>query len=38
MLVGGSDRTTALQPLSFEGRFGANLALGVASLSLQPAR
>ncbi len=38
MLVGGSDRTTALQPLSLEGRFGANLALGVASLSLQAAR
>ena len=34
-LVGGSNRTIALQPLSVEGRVGANLAVGVASLTLQ---
>jgi len=34
-LVGGSDRTITLQPLSIEGRVGANLAVGVASLNLQ---
>jgi len=34
-LVGGSDRTITLQPLSVEGRVGANLAVGVASLNLQ---
>ena len=35
VLVGGSDRTITLQPLSVEGRVGANLAVGVASLDLQ---
>jgi hypothetical protein len=34
LLVGGSGRTAALQPLSVEGQFGANLALGIANLSL----
>jgi hypothetical protein len=34
-LVGGSNRTVALQPLSLEGQVGVNLALGVARLSLQ---
>ena len=34
-LVGGSNRSVALQPLSVEGRVGANLALGVANLTLQ---
>jgi hypothetical protein len=34
-LIGGSDRTIALQPLSVEGRVGANLALGIANLTLQ---
>ena len=36
-LVGGSSNTAALQPLSVEGQIGANLALGVASLTLWPA-
>jgi hypothetical protein len=35
LLVGGSDRTITLQPLSVEGRVGANLAVGVASMDLQ---
>jgi hypothetical protein len=34
-LVGGSNRTIALQPLSVERRVGANLAMGVANLTLQ---
>jgi hypothetical protein len=37
VLVGGTGQTAALQPLSVEGQFGANLALGIASLSLRPA-
>ena len=35
VLVGGSDRTIFLQPLSIEGQDGANLALGVARLTLR---
>jgi len=35
VLVGGSHRTIALQPLSVEGQLGVNLALGVANLSLR---
>lgn len=35
VLVGGSNRTISLQPLSVEGQFGVNLALGVAGLTLQ---
>jgi hypothetical protein len=38
VLVGGSDRTVALQPLSVTGQTGLNLAAGVASLELRPAR
>jgi hypothetical protein len=38
VLVGGSNRTIALQPLSVTGQTGLNLAVGVASLELQPAR
>lgn len=38
VLVGGSDRTVALQPLSVQGQTGVNLAAGVASLELRPAR
>jgi Protein of unknown function (DUF992) len=38
VLVGGSSRTVALQPVSIQGQIGLNLALGVASLSLRPAR
>ena len=34
-LVGGSNRTVALQPLSVEGSVGVNLALGVARLALR---
>lgn len=34
VLLGGSDRTIALQPLSLEGQTGVNLALGVGSLEL----
>jgi hypothetical protein len=35
VLVGGSRRTISLQPLSVEGLFGVNLALGVARLTLR---
>jgi hypothetical protein len=38
VLVGGSNRTVALQPLSIGGQVGLNLALGVADLHLRPAR
>jgi hypothetical protein len=36
VLIGGSDRTIALQPLSVTGQTGLNLAAGVASLELRP--
>jgi hypothetical protein len=35
VLVGGSQRAVALQPVSVEGQVGVNLALGVARLVLQ---
>ncbi|HMM88049.1 DUF992 domain-containing protein [Bradyrhizobium sp.] len=35
VLVGGSNRTISLQPLSVEGQLGVNLALGVARLTLR---
>jgi hypothetical protein len=38
VLVGGSDRTVALQPLSVQGQAGLNVAAGVAELNLRPAR
>ena len=38
VLVGGSDRTVTLQPVSVQGQVGLNLAVGVAGLELQPAR
>jgi len=38
VLLGGSDRTVALQPVSLEGQVGLNLAAGVAGLDLVPAR
>ena len=38
VLVGGSDRTVALQPLSIQGQSGLNIAAGVTELSLMPAR
>ena len=34
-LIGGSNRTVALQPLSLEASVGVNLALGVARLALR---
>lgn len=37
VLVGGSHRSFALQPLSVEGQVGVNLALGVAGLTLHAA-
>ncbi len=38
VLVGGSDRTVALQPVSVQGQAGLNVAAGVAELVLRPAR
>lgn len=38
VLVGGSNRTVALQPLSVQGQTGLNLAVGVSELALNPAR
>jgi hypothetical protein len=38
VLVGGSNRTIALQPLSVQGQTGLNVAAGIAGLSLRPAR
>jgi len=35
VLVGGSNRTIALQPVSVEGQTGVNLALGVGDLQLR---
>lgn len=38
VLVGGSNRTVALQPLSFQGQSGLNVAAGIAGLELHPTR
>jgi hypothetical protein len=38
VLVGGSNRTIALQPVSFQGQTGLNVAVGVTGLTLRPAR
>jgi hypothetical protein len=38
VLVGGSNRTVALQPVSVSGQLGLNLAIGVADLRLRPSR
>jgi hypothetical protein len=38
VLIGGSNRTVALQPVSVQGQTGLNLAIGVAGLELRPAR
>jgi hypothetical protein len=38
VLVGGSNRTVALQPVSLQGQTGLNVAVGVAGLELLPAR
>jgi uncharacterized protein DUF992 len=37
-LIGGSNRTIALQPLSVQGQVGLNIAAGVAGLELRPVR
>ena len=37
-LIGGSDRTVTLQPVSIQGQTGLNLAVGVAGLNLSSAR
>ena len=38
VLVGGSNRSVALQPLSIQGQAGLNVAVGVADLELRAAR
>ncbi|MCC8967214.1 DUF992 domain-containing protein [Bradyrhizobium sp. Pear76] len=38
VLVGGSDNTIALQPLSVQGQVGVNVAAGLESLELRPGR
>ncbi|MCW5680868.1 MAG: DUF992 domain-containing protein [Xanthobacteraceae bacterium] len=38
VLIGGSDRTVALQPLSISGQVGVNLAAGVTEIKLRPVR
>ena len=35
VLVGGSDRSVALQPLSIQGSVGLNVAAGIAEIALQ---
>jgi len=36
-LIGGANNSFALQPVSFEGQTGVNVAVGVAGLELRPA-
>jgi len=38
VLIGGSGRTFALQPVSLEGSIAVDVALGVSALKLRPAR
>jgi hypothetical protein len=38
VLIGGSNRTISLQPLSVEGNTGLNVAAGIASITLRPGR
>jgi hypothetical protein len=38
VLIGGSNRTIALQPLSLQGQLGLDIAAGIGSLELHPAR
>jgi hypothetical protein len=38
VLIGGSDRTVSLQPVSVQGQVGGNLAIGVADLQLSAVR
>jgi hypothetical protein len=35
VLVGGNDRSVALQPLSVQGQVGLNVAAGIAEIALQ---
>jgi hypothetical protein len=37
VLIGGSNRTVALQPLSVQSQVGLNLAVGIGDLTLRPA-
>jgi hypothetical protein len=37
-LIGGSNNTFALQPLSVQGQIGVNIAAGLQSLELRPGR
>jgi hypothetical protein len=36
VLIGGSNKSVALQPVSIEGQVGVNLAVGIANLELRP--
>ena len=38
VLIGGSNRTVALQPISVQGQVGLNIAVGVAGLELRSGR
>src|ERR1700748_3063734 len=38
VLVGGSDNSIALQPLSLQGQIGVNIAAGLESMELRPGR
>lgn len=38
VLIGGSNRTVALQPVAVQGQAGLNVAAGVVELDLRPAR
>jgi hypothetical protein len=38
VLIGGSNRQISLQPVSVEGTVGLNVAAGIASVTLRPAR
>ena len=38
VLIGGSDNSIALQPLSVQGQVGLNVAAGLESLELRPGR
>jgi hypothetical protein len=38
VLIGGSDNTISLQPISIQGQGGLNLAVGISALELRPYR
>ena len=38
VLIGGSNRTISLQPLSIEGNTGLNVAAGIGAINLRPGR